>query len=90
MRPAQSPNRYTLVAIILHWVMALGIVALAIIGLAMAHAPLARALAVHKSTLWRWLAGTRPIPSDIDARLLAVTTATAAAAAKAGAEITER
>ncbi len=33
MRPA----RYTLVAIILHWVMALGIVALAGIGLAMTH-----------------------------------------------------
>jgi cytochrome b561 len=31
------PSRYTLVAIILHWVMALGILALAGIGLAMTH-----------------------------------------------------
>jgi cytochrome b561 len=31
------PPRYTLVAIILHWVMALGILALAVIGLAMTH-----------------------------------------------------
>lgn len=40
MRPARSPNRYTLVAIILHWVMAIGIAALAIIGLVMVHAKL--------------------------------------------------
>jgi cytochrome b561 len=33
-------ERYTLVAIILHWVMALGIVALAIIGLVMTHVKL--------------------------------------------------
>jgi cytochrome b561 len=31
------PSRYTLVAIILHWVMALGILALAVIGLAITH-----------------------------------------------------
>jgi cytochrome b561 len=40
MRPTRSTNRYTLVAIILHWVMALGIAALAIIGLVMVHAKL--------------------------------------------------
>ena len=34
------PSRYTLVAIILHWVMALGILALAGIGLAMTHSKL--------------------------------------------------
>ena len=38
--PAQPPGRYTLVAIILHWVMALGIIALAIIGLVMTHVKL--------------------------------------------------
>jgi cytochrome b561 len=35
MRPTQCTGRYTLVAIILHWVMALGIVSLAVIGLGM-------------------------------------------------------
>ena len=37
MRPDPSSRRYTRVAIILHWVMALGIVALVAIGLAMTH-----------------------------------------------------
>ena len=37
MRPDHSTRRYTRVAIILHWVMALGIAALAAIGLIMTH-----------------------------------------------------
>jgi cytochrome b561 len=37
MRPDHSTRRYTRVAIILHWVMALGIAALAAMGLAMTH-----------------------------------------------------
>ncbi|MGG6894891.1 MULTISPECIES: cytochrome b [Rhizobium] len=41
MRPDRSAHRYTLVAIILHWMMALGIAALALIGLAMTHLKLA-------------------------------------------------
>ena len=40
MREAGSKNRYTLVAIILHWVMALGIATLAVLGLVMAHVKL--------------------------------------------------
>lgn len=37
MSPTRSSNRYTTVAIILHWVMALGVTALAAIGLVMTH-----------------------------------------------------
>jgi cytochrome b561 len=37
MRPDHSTRRYTRLAIILHWVMALGIVALAAMGLVMTH-----------------------------------------------------
>ncbi|GLS19963.1 cytochrome b561 [Labrys miyagiensis] len=37
MSPARPSQRYTWVAIILHWVMALGILALAVMGLAMTH-----------------------------------------------------
>jgi cytochrome b561 len=37
MRPTRSTSRYTLIAIILHWVMALGIGALVVIGLVMTH-----------------------------------------------------
>ena len=37
MSPAPVSQRYTLVAIILHWVMALGVLALAAMGLAMTH-----------------------------------------------------
>lgn len=37
MRPAHSTRRYTSVAIILHWVMALGVAALVVMGLAMTH-----------------------------------------------------
>ena len=37
MSPARPSQRYTSVAIILHWVMALGIIALASLGLAMTH-----------------------------------------------------
>ena len=40
MRLARSPDRYTLVAVILHWVMAIGVAGLAIIGLVMVHAKL--------------------------------------------------
>lgn len=37
MRPGASADRYTLVAIILHWVMALGIAILVAVGLVMVH-----------------------------------------------------
>jgi cytochrome b561 len=37
MRPDKSTRRYTSVAIILHWVMALGILVLALMGLVMTH-----------------------------------------------------
>lgn len=37
MSPARPNQRYTSVAIILHWLMALGIIALAVMGLAMTH-----------------------------------------------------
>jgi len=40
MRVAGSVTRYTLVAIILHWVIALGIATLAVLGLVMAHVKL--------------------------------------------------
>ena len=40
MRVAGSITRYTLVAIIFHWVIALGIAALAVLGLVMAHVKL--------------------------------------------------
>jgi cytochrome b561 len=40
MRPTRSQERYTQVAIILHWVVALGIVVLAAMGLVMVHAKL--------------------------------------------------
>ena len=40
MRPDRSTHRYTIVAIILHWVMALGIAVLAVMGLVMVHAKL--------------------------------------------------
>jgi cytochrome b561 len=45
-----SGDRYTVVAIILHWVMALGILALAVIGLLMVHAhlPLHRKFALYQ------------------------------------------
>jgi cytochrome b561 len=38
MPAPRSASRYTAVAIILHWVMAAGIIGLAVIGLVMAHA----------------------------------------------------
>ncbi|MEW6437660.1 MAG: cytochrome b [Pseudomonadota bacterium] len=40
MTAAQSGSRYTAVAIFLHWIMALGIIALAVIGLTMTHVKL--------------------------------------------------
>jgi cytochrome b561 len=54
MRPDYSNRRYTLVAIILHWVMALGITALTVMGLAMTHLKLEpmqlfRLYQLHKS-----------------------------------------
>jgi cytochrome b561 len=40
MSPDRSTGRYTIVAVILHWVMALGIAMLAVIGLVMVHVKL--------------------------------------------------
>jgi cytochrome b561 len=40
MTAARSGSRYTAVAIFLHWIMALGIIALAVIGLTMTHVKL--------------------------------------------------
>jgi cytochrome b561 len=40
MRPDRSTRRYTLIAIILHWVMALGIAVLVVMGLVMVHVKL--------------------------------------------------
>jgi cytochrome b561 len=40
MRQDRSTSRYTLVTIFLHWLMALGIAMLAVMGLVMVHAKL--------------------------------------------------
>lgn len=40
MAPVQTGSRYTAVAVFLHWIMALGILALVVIGLTMAHVKL--------------------------------------------------
>jgi cytochrome b561 len=47
MAPMQPGSRYTAVAVFLHWIMALGILALVIIGLTMAHVKL-KPLALFK------------------------------------------
>src|SRR5262245_48002308 len=54
MRPDRSHPRYTVVAMILHWVMAAGIAALAVMGIIMVHTKLDSALLfelyqLHKS-----------------------------------------
>jgi len=48
---------------------------------------MARALGVSRFSIYRWLSGQRKPPADLDARLMAITTAAAAGAAKLTSEI---
>ncbi len=51
---------------------------------------LARALGVSRHTLYRWLRGERTPPADLDARLMSITTAAAAGAARLTSEIASK